>query len=196
MFGIGCKKEAKVVIPDVSHQEFAQAQQMLSAVPLKVGNITGVTGTPPPGTYVVSTSPAAGQAVAANSAIDLVVQVPVIVPAVTGVALTDAVSALQQVGLKVAFISKPTVNPFATSKVDQQTPAAQSPVQASSTVTLVVSTPPDIGGLISLVSKQPAYQNLKPEYKNVLDAFIANPSTPRSMDNAPAPPPNPPGSGK
>src|SRR6266568_3590122 len=90
-FGIGCKKEVKVVIPDVSHQDFAQAQQMLSAVPLKVGNITGVTGTPPRGTYVVSTSPAAGQTVAANYVIDLVVQVPVIVPPVTGLAVSDAV---------------------------------------------------------------------------------------------------------
>lgn len=192
----GCKKEAKVVVPDVSHQELAQAQQTLNGVPLKVGNIAGVTGTPPPGTYVVSTSPVAGQQVAAYAVVDLVVKLPVTVPPVTGLAVTDAVSALQEAGLKVAFVSKPTVNPFAKAKVSEQAPAAQSPVQDNATVTLVVSTPPDIGGLLGFVSQQPAYQKLKPEYKSVLDAFMGNPSTPRGMGDAPAPPSNAPSSVK
>ena len=105
--------------------------------------------------------------------------------------VTDAVSTLQQAGLKVAFVSKSTVNPFAKPKVEQQTPAANSPVPPNSIVTLVVTTPPDVGGLLGLVAKEPAYQKLKPEYKNVLDAFMGNPSTPRSMEDAPAPPANP-----
>lgn len=189
--GTGCKKEAKVVVPDVTRQDVTLAKQALEAAPLKVGNISGVSGTPPPGTIVVSTSPGAGQQVAANSVVDLVVLAPVPVPAVAGLSVTDAVSALQQAGLKVAFVSKSSINPFAKPKVEQQTPAANSPVPQNSIVTLVVTTPPDVGGLLGLVSKEPAYQKLKPEYKNILDAFMGNPSTPRSMEDAPAPPGNP-----
>lgn len=189
--GTGCKKEAKVVVPDVTRQDVTAAKQALEAVPLKVGNISGVAGAPPPGTIVMSTSPAAGQQVAGNSAVDLVVQAPVPVPTVAGLMVTDAVSTLQQAGLKVAFVNKSTVNPFAKPKVEQQTPSANSPVPPGSIVTLVVSTPStDVGGLLGLVSKEPAYQKLKPEYKNILDAFMGNPSTPRSMEDAPAPPGN------
>jgi hypothetical protein len=94
---------------------------------------------------------------------------------------------LQGLGLKVAFVKKPTVNPFGKTKVEQQDPPANSFVHRNAIVTLTVSMPPDIESLLGLAAKEPAYQNLKPEYKNVLDAFLGNPSTPRSMDSPSTP---------
>jgi PASTA domain len=182
----GCaKKETKVLVPNVLKQDLDQAQKTLVAVSLKPGNITGASGAIPPGAYVVSQSPMAGQQVAANSTVDLVVAVPVTVPRLIDTAVTDAVSTLQGLGLKVAFVNKSTMNPFAKPKVEQQDPAANTSVYPNTVVTLTISTPPDIGGLLALAAKEPAYRNLKPEYKSVLDAFLGNPSTPRSM--APSP---------
>ena len=185
----GCsKKEAKVVVPNVTQLDLVQAEQALTAASLAAGNISGASGTVPPGAYVVSQSPAAGQQVTSNSKVDLVVEAPIPSPNVTGSNVTDAVSLLQGLGLKVGFVKKSTINPFAKTKVDQQDPAANSPLHRGAVVTLTVSTPPDVSALLGLVSKEPAYQNLKPEYKNVLDAFLGNPSTPRSMEPGPDPP--------
>jgi beta-lactam-binding protein with PASTA domain len=185
----GCAKkearEAEVVVPNVLKQNLDQARETLATVRLKPGNISGASGAIPPGAYVVSQSPVAGQQVAVNSAVDLVVEVPVTVPSLTGTTVTDAVSILQGLGLKVAFVNRSTVNPFGKPKVEQQNPAANTSVDPNTVVTLTVSTPPDVGGLIALAQKEPAYRNLKPEYKNILDAFLGNPSTPRSM--APSP---------
>ena len=181
----GCaKKEEMVAVPDVSKQDPDHAQKTLAASKLKPGSISGPSGA---GAIVVSQSPAAGQQVAANSKVDLVVDLPITVPPLTGSNITDAVSTLQELGLKVAFVKKSTVNPFGKPKVEQQDPAANSPTHRGAIVTLTVSVPPDITALVSLAAKEPAYQNLKPEYKNVLDAFLGNPSTPRSMDSATAP---------
>ncbi len=183
----GCTK--KVAVPNVKGMDPDQAKAALAVVPLKPGNITGGTGSFPPGTHVLTQSPDAGQQVAANSAVDLVMEVPVTVPLVTGTSITEAVSQLQQMGLRVAFVNRPTVNPIAKPKVEQQNPPANSTVSPNTIVTLTVSTysGPDIGALLGLVAQEPAYQHLKPEYKKVLDAFLGNPSTPRSMDEAPAP---------
>ena len=185
-FGLpGCaKKEAMVVVPDVSQQDPDQAQRALAANKLKPGTISGGSGA---GAYVVSQSPPAGTQVAANSTVDLVVELPVTVPALTGSSLPDAVVMLQGLGLRVAFVRKPTVNPFSKTKVEQQDPAANASVHRNTIVTLTVTTPPDFGALLGLAAKEPAYQNLKPEYKNVLDAFLGNPSTPRSMDSPSTP---------
>jgi beta-lactam-binding protein with PASTA domain len=179
----GCAK--KVAVPDVSQQDLDQAQKALTGGQLQPGNISGATGT---GAYVVSQSPAAGQQVAANSKVDLVVEMPVTVPTLTGTNLTDAVTTLQGLDLKITFIRKPTVNPFGKTKVEQQDPAANSSVHRNAMVTLTVSTPPNVGALLGLVAKEPAYQNLKPEYKNVLDSFLGDPSKSRSMDSASNPP--------
>jgi hypothetical protein len=179
-----CAKKEPVAVPDVSQQDLDQAQKTLAASKLKAGAISGSSGT---GAYVVSQSPAAGQQVSANSAVDLVVALPVTVPLLTGSDLTDAVSSLQGLGLKVGFVRKASVNPFAKAKVEQQDPAANSAVHVNSVVTLTVSTPPDVEGLLGMVAKEPAYQNLKPQYKKVLDAFLGNPSTPRSMDSPDSP---------
>lgn len=182
----GCSKKKEVMVPDLQSQpDLDHAEKALIAAGLKPGNISG---TPGPGAYVVSQKPAAGQQVAPDSTVDLVVEVPIAVPTLTSSNLTDAVTQLQGLGLKVGFVKKSSFNPFGTAKIEQQEPAPNSPMRSGGVVTLTVSTPHDFGGLLGLVSKEPAYQNLKPEYKNVLDAFLGNPSTPRSMEPGPAPP--------
>lgn len=183
VFLVACKKPAKIVVPDVSQQDVDQAQKTLVAAQLTVGTVTG-SG---PGAYVVSQSLPAGQQVDANTVVNLVAQLPIMVPTLTGSNVTDAVTLLQGLGLRVAFIKKSSVNIFSKPKVEQQDPAPNTAVHPDTLVTLQVSTPPDVSALLGLVSKEPAYQRLKPEYKNALDAFMGNPNTPRSMDPAPAP---------
>lgn len=186
----GCskKKEEKVAVPNLVNQDLDQAQKALTAAGLKAGNVSGAPGAIPPGAYVISQTPGAGQPVDPNSAVDLVVALPVMVPTLTNSNVADAVVLLQGLGLKVGFVKKSTLNPFGTAKVELQDPAPNTPVRSGALVTLTVSTGPDIAGLLGFVAKQPAYQNLKPEYKNVLDSFLGNPSTPRSMEPAPDPP--------
>jgi beta-lactam-binding protein with PASTA domain len=178
----GCAK--KVAVPDVVNQDLDPAEKALAVVSLKPGTISGGPGT---GAYVLSQSPSAGQQVAANSKVDLVVELPVSVPTLTGSNITDAVSMLQGLGLRVGFVKKPTINPFGKTEVELQDPAPSSLVHRGALVTLTVSVPPDIEALLGLVAKEPAYQNLKPEYKRILDAFLVNPSISRSMDNPSTP---------
>jgi PASTA domain len=167
----GC---AKAVVPDVSQQDLGQAQQMLATAKLKTGKISGPAGA---GEYVVSQSPVAGQQVLTNSPVDLVVQLPITVPVLTGQDVTDAVSALQGLGLKVSFLRQ-AGNLFTKTTVMQQAPAAGSSVHINATITLTVSTPPSFAAWLGLASKEAAYQNLDPQYKNALDAFLGRTNGP------------------
>jgi len=65
------------------------------------------------------------------------------------------------------------MNIFAKAKVEQQEPPATSLVHGDAIVTLTVSTSPNIATLLGLATKEPAYQDLNPAYKDVLDAFWA-----------------------
>jgi beta-lactam-binding protein with PASTA domain len=174
---VSCAKS--VPVPDVRGQDLDQAKRALADTKLNLGTVSGGTGT---GAYVVTQSPAAGQQVAANSKVDLVVKMPVQVPTLKDSNISDAVSMLQGLGLRVAFVKHPTINPFGKIKVEQQDPAPSSLVHDGAMVTLTMSAPPDIEALLGLVAQEPAYQSLKPEYKKVLDAFLGNPSVSRSMD--------------
>jgi beta-lactam-binding protein with PASTA domain len=178
----GCQKN--VSVPYLVNQDLDQAEKALAGVPLKPGTISGASG---PGAYVVLQTPAAGLQVPANSKVDLVVKMPVQVPSLVGSSVTDAVSVLQGLGLKAAFVQLHSNNPFAKPKVESQNPAAGSSVHDDGLVTLMVATPADIGGLLGMVAKESAYLNLKPEYKKVLDAFLGNPQVSRSMADQDAP---------
>jgi len=165
----GCTK--KVIVPSVVQQDLDQAKTTLAAVPLKPGNITGTQGQ---GAYVVSQTPSAGQQVAANSAVDLVVETPIAVPNLTNSNIADAVNTLQGIGLKVALVKQSTTKSlFKGSKVVQQDPPANSLVHHDAVVTLTVTMPPpEFGMLLGLVSKDPSYGKLNPEYRQILDQFL------------------------
>ncbi len=162
----GCKK---VAVPNLVQQDLEQAKQAITSGSLKLGTIMGTQG---PGSYVVSQTPIAGQQVAANTPVDLTVEAPVPVPDLTKSKLTDAVSVLQISGLTVAFIKQPSLKLFGGPKVTAQTPDPNTLVRRGSIVTLTVSSPPDLGVLVGLVTKEPAYEKLNPEYRQVLDQFL------------------------
>jgi len=163
----GCKKN--VAVPNVAGQDLEQAKQTLATAQLKPGNITGAQG---PGAYVLTQSLVYNTQVPANSPVDLTVELPVAVPDLTKSNVTDAVNTLQGMGLRVAFLKEPTRRLFGGPKVTSQSPVATSLVHRDSVVTITVSAPPDLTALVGAVTKEPAYQNLKPEYRQVLDSFL------------------------
>ena len=167
---VGCAK--KVSVPNLIQMDVDQAKAMLTAVPLKPGTVSSAQGAVVPGAYVVSQTPTAGQQVAANSTVDLTVELPVPVPNLVNSNLTDAINMLQGVGLKVMLVKKPSANIFGKTKIVQQDPPANSPVRHDATVMLTVTTPPDLSVLLGMVASDPAYQKLNPEYRSVLDGFL------------------------
>jgi beta-lactam-binding protein with PASTA domain len=194
----GCAK--KVVVPDLSQQDVEQAKQMLTAKQLKVGTVSGLPSGSTLGAYVMTQNPAPGQQVPLDSTVDLVAVPPVLVPDLSKAKVTDAVNTLQGLGLKVSLLKQPTANIFSKGHVKQQTPAPNTPVRGGTVVTLMVEAPPDLGVLLGLVTKEPAYEKLDPEYRKILDEFLKPPdatvnasgnsspsSTPNSTANS-APP--------
>jgi len=167
---IGCAK--KVSVPSVVQMDLEQAKAMLAAVPLKPGTISCAQGAVGTGAYVVTQTPTPGQQVPPNTPIDLAVELPIPVPNLVNTNVTDAVNMLQGVGLKVMLMKKPSSNIFGKTKVVQQDPPPSTLVRHDASVMLTVTAPPDVGVLLGLVTKEPAYQKLNPEYRNVLDAFL------------------------
>jgi beta-lactam-binding protein with PASTA domain len=163
----GCSK--KIAVPNVVDQDVDQAKQALSAAGLKPGNITGAQGA---GSYVVSQTPAAGAQVSSSSPVDLQIEAPSAVPDLTNNKLTDAVNTLQGLGMKVTFVKQSTMKLFGGPKVMTQSPAPNTPVHRGALITLTVTTPPDLAGLVGMVTKEPAYNKLNPEYRQYLDQFL------------------------
>jgi hypothetical protein len=189
----GCVK--KVAVPDLSQQDVDQAKQMLVAKQLKVGTVSGIPSGSTLGAYVTSQNPPANQQVPVDSTVDLVAIPPVLVPDLSKAKVADAVNALQGLGLKVFLVKQPTANIFSKGHVKQQAPAPNTPVRGGTVVTLMVEAPPDLGVLLGLVTKEPAYEKLDPEYRKILDEFLKPPdatvtapgnSTPSSTPNSTA----------
>jgi hypothetical protein len=62
---------------------------------------------------------------------------------------------------------------FKGSKVVQQDPAPTTLVHRDAVVTLTVTMPPPgVGLLLGIVSKEPGYGKLNPEYRQILDQFL------------------------
>jgi len=94
-----------VKVPAVVGQSRAQATAALTGAGLGVSVTTAYSDTAPSGT-VISANPGAGQTVNHGSSVTLVVSKgppPVVVPNVVGMKDTDAVAALQALGLKVSL---------------------------------------------------------------------------------------------
>jgi serine/threonine-protein kinase len=169
----GCSK--KVAVPSVVQQDVDQAKQTLAAQKLKPGNITGVQGNVPAGSYVVSQTPAAGTQVSEDSPVDLQIEAPISLSDLTKNKVTDAVDTLQELGLKVMFVKQPTANllrAFSGSKVVAQSPSPNTLVRRGQVVTLTVATPPDLAALAGVITSEPAYSKLNPEYRQYLDQFL------------------------
>ena len=168
-----CACTKKVTVPNVVQQDVDQAKQMLASAQLKPGNITSAQGTVPPGSYVLSQTPAAGQQVPAESAVDLVAEAPTTVPDLTKSSLTDAINALQMLELKATFVKQSSLNIFGGgAKVVAQAPPAGTVVRRGAIVTLTVTTAPDLAAAYGAVSNERAYSQLNPEYRKVVDELF------------------------
>lgn len=170
---ISCAK--KVAVPDFSGQDVDQAEKTIASSQFKLGTVSGLQNGSAQGAYVQSQTPAAGQQAPIHTAIDLVAIPPVQVPDLSKSSVTDAVNALQSVGLKASLMKQPTNNIFSHGHVKQQSPAANTLVRRDSTVFVTVEAPPNLGSLLGLVTKEPAYEKLNPEYRKVLDEFLKQP---------------------
>jgi serine/threonine-protein kinase len=166
----GCAK--KVAVPNVVEQDVDQARQALTAAGLKPGNVTGVQGDVPPGSYVVSQMPAAGSQLSTNSPVDLQIEAPSLVPDLTKSSVTDAVNTLQDLGLKVTFIKGSEGLFGGGPKVTAQAPTPNTAVHRGGVVTLTVSSPSKMAQMFAAVAKEAAYSKLKPEYRQSLDQFF------------------------
>ena len=163
----GCKKD--VVVPPLAQLDLEQAKQALAAAGLKPGNINGTAG---PGAYVTAQGLEAGKQVPRDSQVDLTVEIPQPLPDLTKMKVTDAVSMLQDMGMKVGFVKQPSLKLFGGSKVTAQSPAPTTPARRGQMVMITVAMPPDLGAFLGLVTKEPAYTKLNPEYKGILDQFL------------------------
>jgi len=177
----------KVAVPDVTQQDLDQATKTLVGLQLKVGTVSGIPSGSTTGAYVLTQNPAAGQQVTANSVVDLVAALPILVPDLSKSKVTDAVNILQGLGLKVSLVKQPTANIFSRGGIKQQTPAPNTPLRPDAVVTLIVEAPPDLGALVGMATQEPAYEKLNPEYRKILDQFLNKPNAtgipPAAMPN-------------
>ena len=131
----------KVVVPDVRGQSVEQARATLQAKGLELGVQTPQPSEEPKNT-VIAQNPPADTEVTAGQVVDITFssgpeQVPV--PPVVGLSQSDAIAAIQAVGLKVGKIrQQPSDQPAG--NVIQSRPPEGTSVDAGSSVTLVLST--------------------------------------------------------
>ncbi|MBB4922870.1 Stk1 family PASTA domain-containing Ser/Thr kinase [Kitasatospora kifunensis] len=138
------KGPERIAVPDVTGKPLAQAQQQLTAARLTPGTSTQDYSPTVAQGSVISTSPAAGQQLAVNAPVALVVSkgpAPVAVPDTTGQAVTDAQNRLTTAGFKVALASAQAYSDTVPSGsvVSQDVTGTAAP---GSTVTLTLSKGP------------------------------------------------------
>ncbi|WP_327069575.1 Stk1 family PASTA domain-containing Ser/Thr kinase [Kitasatospora sp. NBC_01250] len=105
------KGPERIAVPDVTGKPLDQAQQQLTAARLTPGTTTQDYSPTVPQGSVISTSPAAGQQLAVNAPVALVVSqgaAPVAVPDTTGQPVAAAQSTLTGAGFKVALATDQT----------------------------------------------------------------------------------------
>jgi beta-lactam-binding protein with PASTA domain/tRNA A-37 threonylcarbamoyl transferase component Bud32 len=131
----------KVVVPDVRGQSVEQARATLQAKGLELGVQTPQPSEEPKNT-VIAQNPPADTEVTAGQTVDITFssgpeQVPV--PPVVGLSQSDAIAAIQAVGLKVGRIKQQASDQPAGNVIESRPPEGTS-VDAGSSVTLVLST--------------------------------------------------------
>ena len=157
----------KVQVPAVTGMTTDQAGPVLASAQLKPGKITSQGGGVLPTAKILSQSPSAGQAVAPNTSVDLVVEAPIAVPQLVNMEAADALLMLENAGLKAALAKKTTILHWGT--VTQQDIAPGTMVTPDTIVTLTVASPPNVSALQGLLSKQPAYQKLSQKGRDLMN---------------------------
>jgi beta-lactam-binding protein with PASTA domain len=159
-----CSK--KVQVPDVKGTTADKAGQTLASAQLKVGKISCKQGDILPTAKVLSQTPSAGEAVASNTGVDLLVEDSISVPKLVDTGAADALLGLQNAGLKAALNKKPELLHWGT--VVHQDIAPGTMVSPDTIVTLTVATPPDMGMFQDLITKQPAYARLNQKERDLM----------------------------
>ncbi len=130
-----------VAVPNVVGSSLTSAESQLKAAGFTVGSLTGKRSATVPKRDVISTSPAPGANASKGTPINIVYSVgtgTVSVPYVQGIPLSTAESDLQKAGLVpvVVHMTAPAGTP--PGQVFSQNPAANTPVQAGTKVTIDV----------------------------------------------------------
>ncbi len=146
-----------VQVPDLRGQTPGQAIQTLKTAVLVLGRESqAVSNAQPPG-RIMATNPPPGATVTRGSAVSYQVAQPApapLMPDVTGVPLATAKAALAQQRLKAPAV-KPAPSSQPANWVIGQQPAAQQPVNGSSSIVLTVSTGPQQLRVPNLLGKLP-----------------------------------------
>ncbi|MET9402513.1 Stk1 family PASTA domain-containing Ser/Thr kinase [Kitasatospora sp. NPDC002965] len=112
----------RIAVPELAGKPSAQASSALAGAQLAAGTVTETHSDTVPEGSVISSSPAAGQQVAENTPVSLVVSKGMVaVPDVAGMSKEAAEKALQAAGFAMQSSG---VNLFGTGKVSGQSPAA------------------------------------------------------------------------
>jgi serine/threonine-protein kinase len=127
----------QVDVPDVTGESEENARSTLEGAGLRVGEVTEEESGEEPGT-VIEQSPAAGEQVDRDSAVDLTVAAPVAIPDVVDLTEEEAQAELEDAGFEVRVQEQEVTDPAQDGVVLEQTPPADEERRQGSRVTIVV----------------------------------------------------------
>jgi serine/threonine-protein kinase len=127
----------QVDVPDVTGESEENARSTLEGAGLRVGEVTEEESGEEPGT-VIEQSPAAGEQVDRDSAVDLTVAAPVAIPDVVDLTEEEAQAELEDAGFEVRVQEQEVTDPAQDGVVIEQTPPADEERRQGSRVTIVV----------------------------------------------------------
>lgn len=135
-----------VKVPDVTGSRLDKAEELLKTDGLEPGLVTQEFSEDVLKGFVISTDPEAGTKRRAGTAVAIVVSKgsPIDIPDVTGDALNDARTELQEAGLKVKVATEQVNSEFDKGLVAAQTPEEGSEAAEGDTVTLTLSKGPEM----------------------------------------------------
>lgn len=135
-----------VKVPDVTGSRQDKAEELLKTDGLEPGLVTQEFSEDVIKGFVISTDPEAGTKRRAGTAVSIVVSkgAPIDIPDVTGDALNDARTELQEAGLKVKVATEQVSSEFDKGLVATQTPEEGGEAAEGDTVTLTLSKGPEM----------------------------------------------------
>ncbi len=143
----GFSAPQQCVAPDVTGQTVENAGEILFATCLAgIGSTTVQRDSTVPAGLVAAQFPAAGSLIGYNTTVNVIVssgsQPPVVTPRVVGMTLPDATVLLENVGLKVGFVSHQTSNTIEVDRIISQNPLMTALAPLGWAVNLVISLGP------------------------------------------------------
>jgi eukaryotic-like serine/threonine-protein kinase len=127
----------QVAVPDVTGESEENARSALEGAGLRVGEVTEAESGEDPGT-VIEQSPAAGEEVDRDSAVDLTVAAPTAIPDVVDLTEEEAQAELEDAGFEVRVREEEVTDPEQDGTVLDQDPPAGEERRQGSRVTIVV----------------------------------------------------------